>query len=107
LEGLARVREGLERGWREDIDGKSTDSYNSTFYRWISMIFGYVVLTHVVYIFTVGIFYISLRLRDTQGGNIWENTLLDNLLCCLFSPSATVGLGYSLDMLFFLILSRF
>jgi len=32
------------------------------------MIFEYVVLIHVVYIVTVGIFYISPRLRDTEGG---------------------------------------
>jgi uncharacterized membrane protein len=57
-------REFRERLERRYIDGKSTDSYNSTFYRWIS----YVVLIHVVYIVTVGIFYISPRLRDIEGG---------------------------------------
>jgi hypothetical protein len=61
-------REFRERLERRYIDGKSTDSYNSTFYRWISTIFGYVVLIHVVYIVTVGILYISPRLRDIEGG---------------------------------------
>jgi hypothetical protein len=61
-------REFRERLERRYIDGKSTDSYNSTFHRWISTIFGYVVLIHVVYIVTVGIFYISPRLRDIEGG---------------------------------------
>jgi hypothetical protein len=100
-------REFRERLERRYIDGKSTDSYNSTLHRWISTIFGYVVLIHVVYIVTVGIFYISPRLRDIEGGKYLGNTLLDSLLCCLFSPLATVGLGYNLNMLFFLILTRF
>jgi preprotein translocase subunit SecF len=52
MEGLARVRESLERLERRHIDGRISDSYNSAFHRWIRTIFGYVVLIHVVYIFT-------------------------------------------------------
>jgi hypothetical protein len=57
-------RERLERG---HIDGRTSDSYNSTFHCWIQMIFGYVVLLHVVYIFARGIVYINPRLRDIAG----------------------------------------
>jgi hypothetical protein len=61
-------REFRERLERRYIDGKSTDSYNSTFHRWISTIFGYVILIHVMYIVTLGMFYINPRLRDIEGG---------------------------------------
>jgi hypothetical protein len=79
-------REFRERLERRYIDGKSTDSYNSTFYRWISTIFGYVVLIHVVYIFTVGIFYISPRLRDIEGGKyLGKYTSRQSSLLSVFS----------------------
>jgi hypothetical protein len=61
-------REFRERLERRRIDGKKSDSYNSTFHRWIRTIFGYIVLLLVVYIITRGIFYISPCLRDIAGG---------------------------------------
>jgi hypothetical protein len=57
-------REFRERLEKKYIDGRKFNRYNFTFHRWIKMIFGYVVLLHVLYIFTRGIFYISPRLRD-------------------------------------------
>jgi hypothetical protein len=99
--------ESLERGWREDIDGKNYNNYNSTFHRWIRMIFGYVFLLHVLYIFTGGIFYISLRLTDITGWKCLGKYTFGQSLSPTVSPSSTVGLGYKLDILFVLMLSRF
>jgi hypothetical protein len=81
-------REFRERLEKRYIDGKSTDSYNSTFYHWISTIFGYVVLIHVVYIVTVGILYISPRLRDIEGGkDLGKYTSGQSSLLSVFSFS--------------------
>jgi hypothetical protein len=57
-----------ERLERRHIDGRKSNSYNSTFYCRIRTIFRYIVLLHVVYSFTGGIFYICPRLRDIAGG---------------------------------------
>jgi hypothetical protein len=58
------LRERLER---RCIDGRKSNSYNSTFYRRIRKIFRYIVLLHVVYSFTGGIFFICPRLGDIAG----------------------------------------
>jgi hypothetical protein len=65
-------REFRERLERRHIDARNSDSYNSTFHRWIRTIFGYVFLLHVLYIFTGGIFYINLCLRDIAKGEFLE-----------------------------------
>jgi hypothetical protein len=43
----------------------------------------------------------------SQEDNFRENTLLDSLHRWLFSPLNTVGSSYNLNMLFFLMLSRY
>jgi hypothetical protein len=95
-------REFRERLEKRHIDGKKYDSYNSIFHRWIKTIFRYVVLLHVVYIVTGGIFYISPRLRDIAGGKFLGKytsgqfsppTIVENTPLAWALPSAHMALG--------------
>ena len=101
LEWLARARESLERGWREDIliaEHPTTITPPSIIRseRYLVMLFSSMLCT-----FSPEGFSILVPVWEiSREENIWKNTLLDSVLCYLFSPSTTVGLGYNLDMLF-------
>jgi hypothetical protein len=79
-------REFRERLERRHIDGINFDDYKSTFHGWIRAIFGYIVLLHVLYILTRGIFYISLCLTHIMGGmflreiHFWTVSVVDRSL---------------------------